>query len=238
MITFEQIKNVNEDMTGIDVKGKNYVMVNSRVTAFRKLFPEGFIDTNIISLENGTVVMKAEVGYYENGNRIILGTGLAYEKETTSYINRTSFIENCETSAVGRALGFLALGNGNSICSAEELVNAIKTQEQIKAEEKAEYNPPMAKNSNVQKVDKLPAKTPEVEFLSTSMKGLREVRGITVEENKELFNKQHQALIDAKLAPNKDIREYNLKELENLINAMYKHFTPTGTELKKDARTA
>lgn len=238
MITFEQIKEVNSDMTGIDFKGKNYVMVNSRVTAFRKLFPEGFINTNIISLENGTVVMQAEVGYYDEGNKKILGTGLAYERESTSYINKTSFIENCETSAVGRALGFLALGNGDSICSAEELVNAIKTQEQIKAEERAECNPPVAPNTGIEKADKLPTQTPEVEFLATAMKGLREVRGITAEENKELFKKQHKALITAGLAPDKDIRKYNLKELENLISAMYANFTPTGTELKKDARTA
>lgn len=62
----------------------------------------------------------------ENGK--ILGTGLAYEKETSSYINKTSYIENCETSAVGRALAMLGIGTDASMCSAEELVNAIKNQ--------------------------------------------------------------------------------------------------------------
>lgn len=141
MITYEQIQKVNEGMNGIDFKGKNYVMVNSRVTAFRKLFPEGFIHTDLLSLDNGTAVMQSKVGYYDNGKEIVLGTGMAYEKESTSYINKTSFIENCETSAVGRALGFLALGSDDSICSAEELANAIKTQEQIKEREREQAQP-------------------------------------------------------------------------------------------------
>lgn len=131
MITFEQIQKANEGLTSIDVKGKDYVLVAQRVKAFRKLFPEGFIRTEIVSLENGVVVMQTRAGYYsENGNEIILGTGTAYEKEANGYINKTSYIENAETSAVGRALGFLALGiDGGGICSAEELVNAVKNQE-------------------------------------------------------------------------------------------------------------
>ena len=130
MITFEQIQKANEGLACIDFKGKDYVLVAQRVKAFRKLFPEGFIQTDIISLENGVCVMKTRVGFYENGNEVILGTGLAYEKEANGYINKTSYIENCETSSVGRALGFLALGiDGGGICSAEELANAIKHQE-------------------------------------------------------------------------------------------------------------
>ena len=132
MITYEQIQKVNEELTGIDVKGKNYVMVPQRVTAFRKIFPDGFIRTKLLSLEDGVCVMQAEVGTYIDNyhNEMILATGFAYEKETSSYINKTSYIENCETSAVGRALGFLGLGiEGGGICSAEELANALNNQQ-------------------------------------------------------------------------------------------------------------
>ena len=131
MITYDQIQKANEAMKGIDVKGKNYVMVPQRVTAFRKLYPEGFIVTEMLSNEGGVCVMRASAGYYkEDGEAVTLGTGMAYEKETSSYINKTSYIENCETSAVGRALGFLGLGvEGGGICSAEELANAINNQQ-------------------------------------------------------------------------------------------------------------
>ncbi|MCQ2771082.1 MAG: hypothetical protein MJ236_04705, partial [Clostridia bacterium] len=50
------------------------------------------------------------------------------EKESSSFINKTSFIENCETSAVGRALGFAGIGSKTSIASAEEVRNAINNQ--------------------------------------------------------------------------------------------------------------
>lgn len=56
-------------------------------------------------------------------------TGHAYEREGSTPINRTSFIENAETSAVGRAIGFMNIGIDTSICSAEELAIAISQQE-------------------------------------------------------------------------------------------------------------
>lgn len=129
MITFEQIAKANEGLASIDIKGKDYIQVPERVKAFRMLYPEGFIRTSIVSLEKGVCVMQSNVGFYENGHEIVLGTGMAYEKEENGFINKTSYIENCETSAVGRALGFLALGiDGGGICSAEELMNAVNNQ--------------------------------------------------------------------------------------------------------------
>lgn len=130
------LEKVNNEVKSIDVKGKPYVEVNERIKAFRKLYPEGFIHTNIESLEDGICVIKAEVGFYgRDGNyetQNILGTGTAYEKEGSTFINKTSFIENCETSAVGRALGMLGLGIDTSIASAEEVQNVIKNQEKEK----------------------------------------------------------------------------------------------------------
>ena len=61
----------------------------------------------------------------------LLGTGTAQEKETSSFINKTSFIENCETSAVGRALGMCGFGIDTSIASAEEVQNAINNQDKV-----------------------------------------------------------------------------------------------------------
>ena len=137
MITYEQIQKANEGLNSIDLKNKAYVLVPERVKAFRKLYPEGFITTDILSLENGIVMMKTEVGYYDGDRRVVLGTGMAYEKEANGYVNKTSYIENCETSAVGRALGFLALGiDGGSICSAEELINAVNNQKQPEKDER------------------------------------------------------------------------------------------------------
>jgi phosphoribosylformylglycinamidine (FGAM) synthase PurS component len=125
MITFEQIAKANEQIKTTDIKGKNYAEVNQRIKAFRMVFPNGSITTDIIGLEDGVVTMKATV---RDDEGTIIGSGLAQEKETSSFINKTSFIENCETSAVGRALGMCGFGIDTSIASYEEVANAIENQ--------------------------------------------------------------------------------------------------------------
>lgn len=107
------------------VISKEYAQVNERVKAFRMVHPLGTIQTKIIALENGVVTMQTEI-LDEDGR--LLATGFAQEKETSSFINKTSFIENCETSAVGRALGMCGFGIDTSICSLEEYQNAVKNQ--------------------------------------------------------------------------------------------------------------
>ena len=126
MITSEALNKANKAMKTLDVKGKPYVEVNERIKAFREMCPSGRITTEILSMENGVVTMKTIV-YDEDGR--VLGSGLAQEKETSSYINKTSYIENCETSAVGRALGMCGIGIDGSVASAEEVANAIVNQQ-------------------------------------------------------------------------------------------------------------
>lgn len=129
MITAEQIATANEGVKKIELKGRKYVCVFARVAAFRSLCPEGTITTDIVSLEDGVVTMKASV-LDETGR--LLATGYAQEKETSSFVNKTSFIENCETSAVGRALGMLGIGVDESMASAEEVANAMSQQDFLK----------------------------------------------------------------------------------------------------------
>ena len=124
-MTFEELKKVNENVKRIEVKGKAYACVPARVQAFRELFPMGSIQTEILSLADGVVTMKATV-YDESGT--LLAIGHAQEKETSSMVNKTSYIENCETSAVGRALGMLGIGSDEQMASAEEVANAINQQ--------------------------------------------------------------------------------------------------------------
>lgn len=139
MITYEDIVKANKAINTTDIKGKQYAEVNQRVKAFRMLYPNGTITTEIKSLQDGVVVMQATVKDEEGK---ILGTGLAYEKESSTFINKTSFIENCETSAIGRALGMCGLGIDTSIASKEEVENAMNNQGKEK-----EVNPNSKKES-------------------------------------------------------------------------------------------
>lgn len=127
-ITYEDLKRANDSIKTTDIKGKDYAEVNQRIKAFRMVFPEGFIATEMLSNENGVCVFRASVGVYEGGEPLTLGVGTAYEKEGSTFINKTSYIENCETSAVGRALGMAGFGIDTSVASAEEVQTAILNQ--------------------------------------------------------------------------------------------------------------
>ncbi len=153
-MTFEELQKANETLSTMDIKGKDYVLVNERVKAFRMLYPDGTITTEILSNENGVVVMQAKI----IGDGQLLATGLAYEKESSNYINKTSYIENCETSAVGRALGFIGIGIDTAIASYEEVQNAVNNQGE-KPKKAAE---------------KPTAEEPEPEEPTTRMKAVRE----------------------------------------------------------------
>ena len=154
-MNYEQILKANESIKTTDIKGKDYAEVNQRIKAFRMVEPDGAIIPEIVKLENGTCVMKATV---LDGNGKVLGIGHAYEKEDSSFINKTSYIENCETSAVGRALGMCGFGIDTSIASYEETVNAIENQ-------KPKNKPTSHENKKVEQVakkeDNKPFKTEE-----------------------------------------------------------------------------
>ena len=132
-INYLDLAIANETIKTTDIKGKDYAEVNQRIKAFRMVYPQGSIKTELISNENGVCIFRASVW----NDTTILGTGTAYEKENSSFINKTSYIENCETSAVGRALGMAGFGIDVSVASAEEVANAINNQETIETEEQA-----------------------------------------------------------------------------------------------------
>lgn len=122
-MNFEKIQELNAQLPYTNIKGKNYIQVNRRVLAFRQLYPNGRIQTEIVKLSEEhttglTAIVKASVF---DGDALI-STGHAFENPgKNKNINQFSALENCETSAVGRALGFLGIGSTDSIASLEEI---------------------------------------------------------------------------------------------------------------------
>ena len=131
-MNFEEIVKANATLKTVDVKNKAYVEVNQRIKAFRMLQPNGSIVTELLSDDGERCVFRAIVS---DVNGLVLGTGTAFEMKGSSFINKTSYIENCETSAVGRALAMCGIGIDVSIASAEEVQNAINNQQEIPKEE-------------------------------------------------------------------------------------------------------
>lgn len=124
------------ELATVKIKGKDYVMVNERIKAFRNNFKGFSLETEIIDITSESCTMRAVVRD-ETGR--IIATGTAQElKNTPNSVNNTSYVENCETSAWGRALGNLGIGVDTSICSAEELSFALTNQKEIEEREQLE----------------------------------------------------------------------------------------------------
>lgn len=121
---------MSEKLKTVDIKGKAYVEVNERIRHFRENFKGYQLTTDIVSISDGVCIMKANI---IDDKGVLVATGHAYEKEGNGFINKTSYIENCETSAWGRALGNLGIGITTSIASGEEVSNAIHQQDQFKS---------------------------------------------------------------------------------------------------------
>ena len=117
----------------VEIHGSTYLTVARRVDDFRKSeeFKGWSIETELVSAEDSMVVMKSII---RDSDGKVAATGYAEEDRSFGKINKTSALENCETSAVGRALAFLGLG-GSEIASADEVAGAINQQKQMEADE-------------------------------------------------------------------------------------------------------
>ena len=174
-ITFEDIQKANETIKTTDIKGKDYAEVNQRIKAFRMIYPTGIIRTSMLSNENGTCIFTASVW---TGDDTLLATGTAYEKENSTFINKTSYIENCETSAVGRALGMAGFGIDTSVASYEEVSNAMANQK--------EEDMPKATPKQIELVNKLVTDTEAM----LKHYGIEKVEDLTLEQASEIISKK------------------------------------------------
>lgn len=113
-------------MKTIDIKGKEYITVNERLKEFRNTFKDYSLVTEIIELGQDNCTMKATI---IDDKGIIRATGYAREVIAKSPINKFAFVENCETSAVGRALGNFGIGIDTAVCSADELLMKLSQEE-------------------------------------------------------------------------------------------------------------
>ena len=115
-----------------NIRGKQYVEVNERIKFFRQeeQYKNWSLITEFTVLDSEQCVCKASIADPEHR---IISVGHAHEVQGSSNINKTSYVENCETSAIGRALAMLGIGIDTSIASANEVSDAIAKQEEDSA---------------------------------------------------------------------------------------------------------
>ena len=108
----------------VNIHGREYQTVALRVKNFREAHPKFTLTTEVLHRDQEIVVMKASI--LDDTGRLI-ATGHSEERRDKSQINRTSALENAETSAIGRALAAFGLG-GTEFATADEVANAIHQQ--------------------------------------------------------------------------------------------------------------
>ena len=229
-MNYSDIQKANSEIKTIDLKGKNYAMVAERVTAFRKVFPDGFINTSIVSHDGTTVLMQCVVGYYEERNQVVLATGFAQEVKGRGLVNGTSYIENCETSAVGRALGMMGFGiNDGNISSAEEIANALDAQAQIKEQEK-HINDGFVPNEQIDKSKTLPMDE-VANFIRNEICDIQERLKLKmyIDARKKVFELAD-TLVKSGAVPEFDWLTITMDEAKNVFKAIREILFPEGDE--------
>jgi len=114
-----------EKLKTINIKGKDYVEVHTRLKFFREVYSEFSLDSIVLDKTPDSIMIKAEI---KDATGRLIASGIAEESKGSSYINKTSYVENCETSAWGRALGNFGIGLDTSVASANEVINAVNNQ--------------------------------------------------------------------------------------------------------------
>ena len=120
-------------MKTINIKGKEYVEVNERLKHFRANYKDHSLVSEVLDKTETSVLIKATI--LDKTGRA-LATGLAEEEKGSTFINKTSYVENCETSAWGRALANFGIGLDTSVASADEVQVAIANQNKKTAPKK------------------------------------------------------------------------------------------------------
>ena len=121
---------MKRNLKTINIKGKEYVEVNERLKYFRENYKDYALTTEVLQCTEEHCVMKASIF---NAEGVVIATGHAHETRGSSFINKTSHVEVCETSAWGRALGNFGIGIDSSVASADEVQNAIINDKGMKA---------------------------------------------------------------------------------------------------------
>ena len=170
-----------------NIRGKKYVEVNERIKYLRQepTLKEYSILTEFTVLDSEMCVCKCTIATPQGK---VVATGHAHEERASSNINKTSYVENCETSAVGRALAMLGIGIDTSIASANEVNEAIAKQEASPAAKKPAAKPVAKGNAPKDLMDKA------VNFIKSSSNKQEAFDQITKKYGSDLTEKQVEGL--------------------------------------------
>jgi len=119
----------------VNISGKQYVEVNERLKHFRLNYPGYSLLSEVVDINDTTITIKATI---LDDKQNPMASGIAQEVKGSSFINNTSYVENCETSAWGRALANFGIGIDAAVASYNEVANAKLNQSNTKVDKSKE----------------------------------------------------------------------------------------------------
>jgi len=203
----------------INIKGKEYVLVSDRVLYFNEMYPKGSIQTELISaVDSDFVVVKAKI-FPDDSDRFF--TGYSQAKWGDGYINKTSALENAETSAVGRALAMMGIGVIESIASVDE-INKATNQSKAKFADAKEITELRRAANNVTGIDsaeELDAWIEQAIGMKPNMVFKAAVRSsiarIYAKKPKDAPLEQEEIVHEVKTPDNFEVTDKDLEDLKN-----------------------
>ena len=181
----------NAKIKTTNIKGKQYAEVHERIKHFRgnpdyaHLGIKTYVET--WDTENEQILVKAVV--YDMNKDLVIASGLAWESrgDTSSFVNKTSYVENAETSAIGRALACMGIGIEDAYASAFEVANAIAQQDSKKKDHLKVVETPK-ESAKTDSIDSIPTHDSSDEIVQNLTTRMHASACISYEKLQELVN--------------------------------------------------
>ena len=183
----------NAKIKTTNIKGKQYAEVHERIKHFRgePNYASLGINTEVLEWDKDKEEIVIRATIYDTSSDIggILASGIAHERrdDKQSFVNKTSYVENAETSAIGRALACMGIGIEDAYASAFEVANAIAQQDGKKKDHLKVVDPPKEREST-DSIDSIPTHDSSDEIVQNLATRMHASACISYEKLQELVN--------------------------------------------------
>ena len=182
----------NAKIKTTNIKGKQYAEVHERIKHFRgePNYASLGINTEVLEWDKDKEEIVIRATIYDTSSDIggILASGIAHERrdDKNSFVNKTSYVENAETSAIGRALACMGIGIEDAYASAFEVANAIAQQDGKKDHLKVVETP--KESAKTDSIDSIPTHDSSDEIVQNLTTRMHASACISYEKLQELVN--------------------------------------------------
>ena len=183
----------NAKIKTTNIKGKQYAEVHERIKHFRgePNYASLGIYTEVLEWDKDKeeIVIRATIYDTKSENGRILASGIAHERrdDKNSFVNKTSYVENAETSAIGRALACMGIGIEDAYASAFEVANAIAQQDGKKKDHLKVVDTPK-ESATTDSIDSIPTHDSSDEIVQNLTTRMHASACISYEKLQELVN--------------------------------------------------